>query len=121
MSDKSPVIEQRDGVTVISLGAEYENLDEGVLDALQRQLLPAFDAADPPLVVLDLSRTKFFGSAFLEVLLQAGNRLTPKAGGRFAISSLTTYCAEVITITHLDRVWEIFKTTDEAVAALAQN
>ena len=44
----------------------------------------------------------------------------PKEGGRFAISSLTTYCAEVISITHLDRVWEIFKTTDEAVAALSQ-
>lgn len=119
MSSNSPVISTRDGVTVVSLGPEYENLDEAILDELRKSILAAADDADPPLMVLDLSHTQFFGSSFLEVLLQACNRLTERDGGRFAISGLTKYCAEVISITHLDRVWEIYDDVDTAVGELA--
>ncbi len=121
MSRNPPVVATQNGVTVVSLGPEYENLDEAILEELQQAILAAADEAEPPRMVLDLSHTQFFGSAFLEVLLQARNRLMARDGGRFAISGLTTYCAEVISITHLDRVWEIYKTVDEAVAGLSSN
>lgn len=119
MSSNAPVVAIQNGVTVVSLGPEYENLDDAILEELQKSILAAVDGAEPPKVVLDLSHTQFFGSAFLEVLLQARNRLTAREGGRFAISGLTTYCAEVISITHLDRVWKIFESVDEAVSQLA--
>jgi hypothetical protein len=31
---------------------------------------------------------------------------------------LTPYCAEVIDVTHLNRLWSIYNNRDEAVAAL---
>jgi anti-sigma B factor antagonist len=118
MPNRSPDISKQDNVTIVTLGPEYENLDEMILGNLQSSLLATVDEATHPLLVLDLSNTQFFGSSFLEVLLQVHNRLTSKEGGRFAISGLTTYCAEVISITHLDRVWETFPTVEEAVDTL---
>ena len=113
----APRIDRRDGVTVIGLGPEYENLDESLLDGLRANILEATDAADPPRVVLDLSHTKFFGSAFIEIMFRAWNRVNAR-GGTFALSGLTPYCAEIIEVTHLDRLWKIFPDRDAAVAAL---
>lgn len=119
--ERSPQVVRQNNVTVVALGPEYENLDESTLDEIREVVLDAAAQADPPLVVLDLSHTKFFGSAFIEILFRAWNRMNGRAGGRFAISGLTPYCAEVIEVTHLDRLWAIFKTRDEAVRALAPN
>jgi len=119
MSD-SPLPEVRvdNGVTVVALGPQFENLDEWILDGVRDTLLAVSQKADPPLVVLDLSHTKFFGSAFIEVLFRLWNRLNTREGGQFAISGLTPYCAEVLAITHLDTLWRTFAQREEAVRAL---
>jgi len=85
-------ITSQDDVTVIELGEEYENLDEAVLNDLRTLILKAVDEAEPPLVVLDLSHTKFFGSSFIELVFRAWNRLRDREGGKFVISGLTPYC-----------------------------
>ncbi len=103
---------------MISLGPEYESLDERGLDDLKQVILDIAQSADPPRVVLDLSHTKFFGSSFIEILFRAWSRLNARDGGRFSVSGLSSYCAEVIEVTHLDRLWEVFPTLDEAVEAL---
>jgi anti-anti-sigma factor len=115
---ESPNISQRDGVTVITLGSAYENLDGTHLEELSKVILDVANTADPPRVVLDLSRTEFFGSSFIEVLFRAWNRLNAREKGRFAISGLTPYCREIIDTTHLDRLWKLYDTSDSAVAAL---
>ena len=115
---RSPDISTQNGITVISLGPEYENLDEPGLEGLKDMVLDVARSADPPLVVLDLSHTKFFGSAFIEILFRTWNRLKGRDGGQFCISGLTPYCKEVIEVTHLNELWKIFDTLDEAVADL---
>jgi anti-sigma B factor antagonist len=115
---RSPEITVEDGVTIVALGPEYENLDEHGLDDLRETLLEVASSADPPLVVLDLSQTKFFGSAFIEVLFRTCHRLNGRDGGRFCISGLTPYCAEVISITHLDRLWQVAGSREKAVKAV---
>ncbi|HUG90562.1 MAG TPA: STAS domain-containing protein [Planctomycetaceae bacterium] len=114
-----PQISRQDGVTVIELGPEFENLDEHALETLREAVLEAAQHADPPRLVLDLSHTKFFGSAFIELLFRAFSRVNEHEGGIFALSGLTEYCAEVITVTHLDRLWQIHPTRDAAVKALS--
>ncbi len=118
-SSRAPEITKQNLVTVIALGPEYDSLDEHGLDDLKDVMLDVSQTADPPLVVLDLSHTKFFGSAFIEILFRTWNRLNARDGGRFAICGLTEYCKEVIEVTHLDRLWEFFDTCDEAIAALS--
>ena len=115
---RSPDISTQNGITIISLGPEYENLDEPGLEGLKDMVLDVARSADPPLVILDLSHTKFFGSAFIEILFRTWNRLKGRDGGLLCISGLTPYCKEVIEVTHLNELWKIFDTLEEAVAAL---
>lgn len=117
----SPHIYQEGRVTVIALGEEYESVDEGVLTDLRDIILKAVDQADPPLVVLDLSHTTFFGSSFIELIFRSWNRVQAKEGGKFVISGLTRYCREVISITHLDQLWSIYDNVDDAVKALSSS
>jgi anti-anti-sigma factor len=115
---RAPRVESQDGVTVIQLGPEYENLDESLLDELRTSILEVAETASPPKVVLDLSHTKFFGSAFIEIMFRAWSRVKAR-GGTFAISGLTKYCAEIVQVTHLDRLWTVYVDRDSAVSSLA--
>jgi anti-anti-sigma factor len=117
---RAPEITRQNGVTVVALGPEYENLDEADLQDLSPVLLQAAQQADPPLLVLDMPHTAFFGSAFIEILFRLWNNLKARGDARFAISGLTQYCAEVIQVTHLDRLWELYGSQAEAVAGLGK-
>jgi anti-sigma B factor antagonist len=107
-------------VTVIGLGPAFQIIDEHVLDGgLGESMVEAADEADPPLVVLDLSHTQFFGSSFIEVLFRLWTRLQSRSGGAFAICGLTPHCHDVLKITHLDTLWRLFPNRDEAVRSLS--
>lgn len=116
----APQVTIQDGVTIVSLvGPEYENLDERLLEGIRTALLDIAQATNPPLLVLDLSHTKFFGSAFIEILFRVANRIKNR-GGKFALSGLTEYCAEVIHVTHLDSLWPVVSESSAAVAKLKE-
>lgn len=108
--------EQVGRVTVAQIGPEFEALDEEILAQVRDFLLDLADRADPPHLVIDLSHTDFFGSGFIEVLFRVWNRMQ-RRGGRFVLSNLKPYCAEVLKIARLDTVWSIYPTRAEAVAA----
>ena len=119
MTDKSPTIERHGNITCIRLGREFENLDEQALDAIRTEMLDAAGAADPPRVIIDLQYTSFFGSSFIEVLFRIWNRVNGIPGGKFGISGLTSYCKEVLEVTHLDKLWNLYPTFEEAVQDLS--
>ena len=107
-------------VTVLVLGPAYKVIDEHVLDlGLGDSLIESAQEADPPLVVLDLSSTQFFGSSFIEILFRLWTKLQAREGGKFAICGLTPHCLDVLKITHLDTLWRLAATRDEAVSAVA--
>jgi len=109
-------------VTVIALGPAYKVVDEHLLDTgLGVSLLELANEAKQPLVVLDLSNTQFFGSSFIEVMFSLWKRLEARGGGRFAICGLTPHCLDVLKITHLDTLWRLTSTREEAVRALSAN
>ncbi len=118
-SKPTPIITTENTVTLISLGREFDNLDEKLLDEVKDIILDAANAADPPLIVLDLSNVSFFGSSFIEVLFRIWNRVNGQEGGKFGICGLTPYCKEVLEVTHLDRLWGIFETKAEALSAVS--
>jgi anti-anti-sigma factor len=119
MTGKTPTIEKHNDVTCIILGPAFENLDEQILDAIRQTMLDEAEKADPPRVVVDLTHTKFFGSSFIEVLFRIWNHVNGSPGGKFALAGLTDYCVEVLTVTHLDKLWTVYQTCDEAVEALS--
>uniref|UniRef100_A0A7C2NY09 Anti-sigma factor antagonist n=1 Tax=Schlesneria paludicola TaxID=360056 RepID=A0A7C2NY09_9PLAN len=110
----------RDGtVTVLELGPKCKMIEEAMLDAIGQDLLQATVAASPPLVVIDLSHTEFFGSGFIEVLFRVWNRVQQKPGGKMSLCGLQAYCREVLEVTHLDKLWPLHATRADAVAALS--
>ncbi|HLJ10707.1 MAG TPA: STAS domain-containing protein [Planctomycetaceae bacterium] len=118
----APEVVVDSGVTVIGLGPAYQIVDEHVLDSgLAESLIDIANDADPPLVVLDLCHTQFFGSSFIEVLFRLWTRLQGRSGGAFTLCGLTPHCLDVLKITHLDTLWRLFASREEAVHALSGN
>jgi len=119
-SAAAPEVVMDGRVTVLVLGPAYKVIDEHVLDlGLGDSLIESAQEADPPLVVLDLSSTQFFGSSFIEILFRLWTKLQAREGGRFAICGLTPHCLDVLKITHLDTLWRLAATREEAVRAVA--
>ena len=81
------IIEQ-DGVTVVVLGEEYDNLEEMVLERASKHLLEIAKSAEPPLILIDMTKTKFFGSAFLGTLFRVWRRLSAR-NGKMAVCCAT--------------------------------
>lgn len=107
----------QDDVTYIVLGENYDNLDDETLNADSEFLLQSADAVDPPLLVLDMSNTRFFASEFLGRLFRVWQRLQ-KRGGKMAVCSASELCGEILTVTRVDTIWTITETRDEAIAQL---
>ena len=117
----TPLRTERHGPTlVVHLGRAYNSLDEASLEGVENALLEAAGEAETQNLVVDLSATEFFGSRFIESLFRAHNRIKRK-GGRFVLSGLQPHPAEVIRISHLDRIWPLFASSELAVQSLAQN
>lgn len=117
MADSDLQIETHAGVTIAVLGEAYENLNEPVLLAASKHLLDLAQTIEPPVLLIDLSRTKFFGSSFLGTLFRTWRRLSSR-GGRMAMCSPTEVCGEVLRVTQVDRLWTIYGERNDAVAAL---
>lgn len=110
MSQSALETQEYDGVTVIILGEQYDNLDEPALLEIAR-------TADPPQIVVDMGRTKFFGSAFLGTLFRVWRRLTSR-GGKMCVCSATGPCAEVLEVTQVNRLWDLHETREAAVESM---
>ncbi len=117
--DMIQVSRQRD-VTIVELGPSYESLDDRVLEEIRGALLSEASRADPPLMVLDLSGTDYIGSAFMELLVRVWKRLTER-GGAMVLCGLRPFCAEVLRVTGLDRLWRVFPTQDQAVTTIKED
>jgi len=115
----APAVTVEGLVTVIELGPGYQIVDEQLLETgIEESLVDLVAEANPPLVVLDLAHTRFFGSSFIEVLFRLWTAVQGRPGGSFALCGLTPHCLDVLKITHLDTLWKLFPTRADAVRAL---
>lgn len=115
------VIEKVGAVTVIGFSPRCELIEDALLEPVGSQLLDAVRQADPPLVLLDLTATRFFGSGFIEVLLRTWRELQLRPNSRMVMASVQTYCREILAITHLDRLWPIADTRAEGLKLFEDN
>jgi anti-sigma B factor antagonist len=68
-------------------------------------------------MILDLSEVQYADSSGLSALLRA-NSLCDSAGGLFVVFGLNPHVLKLIEITHLDRVFTILPTQQEAIEAV---
>jgi anti-sigma B factor antagonist len=110
------VIRQSD-LTIIEFGESYDSLETAVLEEMAGALLGEATHADPPRLLLDLSKTEFIGSTFLDVLLKSHGRLNAR-GGTMALCGVREFCDEVFRAAKLDTIWTMYPSRGEALEAM---
>ena len=96
-------------VKVLELsGPEYGSHDER-LQLVRRLMQDMADEPAPQCLVIDLSQVHYFGASFIGVLVNAWDQLR-KQHRRFAICGLTPYCARLIQILQLDKLFDVYPT-----------
>ena len=70
-------------------------------------------------IVLDLTGLDYISSAGLRIFMMAAKQARAQ-GGRIAVAQMQALVQEIFEISHFHLVYEIFKTTDAAVAELGR-
>ena len=74
----------------------------------------------PKLLVFDFTGVKFFSSQVLGMLLESRTKIAGHKG-KVIISSLSPQLHRVFKITSLDKIFEIYHNTQEALSAVGNN
>ena len=104
-------------VTIIELGLSYDSLDQQKLEDIGGILLGEARHAEPPLLLVDFTRTKYVGPGFLRLLLHA-QQWVKERGGRLCVCGPTDFSREVLDSTRLSEEFEIFSSRVEALTSL---
>ena len=114
--DRNFNAEKQNGVTVVRLNPDFASVYEGEVKELAG-ILDLTESIDPARLVLDLSGTQYFGSAFIGFLIAVSTRMHSRPGGRFAISTAGGFARVALASTKSDQLIELFDSADEAIAA----
>ena len=108
------------GVSVVHLGADLDSIYESELTKLQmvRELA---DTAAPPVMLIDLSNVKYFGSSFIGLLMATANRLKERGDGRLGLCGLAPFARMAFESTKTDTIFALFNSRDEGLAAMASH
>jgi anti-sigma B factor antagonist len=106
-------------VTIVSFGPEPLSITEDIIADVSEILLEATHCT-PPKLVVDLEHVEFFSSTFIETLFRVWNRMKAQERGAFALCNLHPYCLEILTITNLHTVWNIYDSREAALAAMSE-
>ena len=96
--------------------SNYENLNEEKLAAAFDLLLSLAKSADPPRLLRDLSRPRFFGPGMLGIIFRGWNRVSTR-GVRWPCAVLTASC-DVLKVTKVERLWTLYDTQDDGIKGL---
>ena len=100
-----------EGVTLLALdgGLDHSNAD-GFAEKMEALL-----QQDTPRVVLDLERLSYASSWGLAALIRIHHHYRAR-GGTIAFANLHNAVATLLRISHLDRMFDLYPTVDEAIA-----
>jgi anti-anti-sigma factor len=88
---------------------EYGSLDREKLEGVRRLLLDLANQPDPLPLIVDFSEVHFFGASFIGVLVDTWDQCK-KHNRSMALCGLMPYCAQLVRILHLDKLFAIYPT-----------
>lgn len=106
------LLESRDGTTVATV--QLSELTSGMMDFLQEQLGGLAQQGPPAPLALELSKVKFIDSIAMGALVVLLRRVKG-GGGRLALVGLSGHCLNVMEVTGLHKVFEMY---DDVASAL---
>jgi len=104
---------KKNDVVILGLQGRLDASNAGTLE--QRVLSLIADGTSR--FVVDCARLDYISSAGLRVLLVAAKRLSP-AGGTLALAALQASIKEVLDIAGFSSIFKVYRSADEAVAAV---
>ena len=113
MSDSSRLmIQQHDEVTVIDF-LDRSILDEGCIQQIGDEIQQIIDQSAMPKVLINFQNVEHLSSAALGMLITVNNRIRAK-DGQLKLANISEQIYEVFTITRLDKLFQIYKTVEQA-------
>lgn len=109
-------VDDRGNALVLRVRGRIDHLNAA---AFHETLNPhlAHCCADGTPVVLDLSGLEYISSAGLRIFMIAAKQVRAR-GGRIAVAQMQPLVREIFEISHFHLVYELFASTDDALAAI---
>ena len=104
-------------LAVVVPSPEVEHLPETLLEPAAQMVLAPLREDPPNQIIVDLSRVKYFGSAFITFLLRC-HHLLVKRGADLVLAGVNDNIRELLRITNLNNHWALYDTAPEAIATL---
>ena len=108
-------IHQQDGIVIL---APHGRIVGSAASELRKNLVPQIEASDEPRMLINLENVYKIDSIGLGVLVEA-HIVARKKKGRIGIVHLGKHIRNVIVITRLIHLFEVFDSEDTAVLALS--
>lgn len=110
------LIEQKQGgITKISF-RDRNILEETSIAQIRDEMLRMLEGQTNPKILIDFSNVEHMSSAALGTLITINNRVREKSG-QLRLANIDAQIYEVFVITKLNRVFQIFESTDMAVSS----
>jgi anti-anti-sigma factor len=111
-------VKDEGGVWLVTPVVDLASMNWCELPATARDVLGDAAGATRPQVVFDLAGHAYFGSYFLGILVRCWKHISSHDGG-LALSGVSEIGREVLEITALDTLWEVYPTRADAIEAMA--
>ena len=111
------VIDSRSGTVLATI--QVTELTVGTIQTLRKEMDSTIAAGDPARLVIDVSQVKFIDSVALGAMVVLLRQIKA-AAGRMALVGLSGHCLNVMKVTCMDRIFELYDDVPSALEALAE-
>jgi anti-sigma B factor antagonist len=115
-TDSRLLVEQQPGgITKISF-RDRNILEETSIAQIKDEVLGVIDKQSAPKILIDFSAVEHMSSAALGSLITINNKVRERSG-QLRLANIDAQIYEVFVITRLNRVFQIFESTEKATAS----
>ena len=110
-------VQDQDGVKRIEF-VERNILDEANIQQIGEEIGRVVDSQDEPRVLISFTNVDHLSSAALGTLITINNKISGK-DGQLRLAEIDPQIYEVFVITKLNKLFQIFDTSEQALASFA--
>lgn len=110
-------VKRHGDLAVVVPSPQVEHLPETLLEPAAQMVLAPLREDPPNQIIVDLSKVKYFGSAFITFLLRCHHMLADR-GADLVLAGVNPNIRELLRITNLDNHWALYDSAAEAINTL---
>ena len=118
-SSAVPSIVESQHATVVAFGQEFAEIRPSHLRSVELALLQAIEQSEHQRIIVDLCQVSVFCSEFIGVLIRVFQRFRRERQGKLSLCGMSATAVEVLEVTKVDRIWDLFESREQALEAIA--